>query len=153
MLQRLGRYVAEAYDHALDAEYEAATAATPSIKKDYETLAGSWRKLAQSVEFFERLQHFLGEKDELEKPAVTQEVRNDARGDSGITTRSPPLAAKEWLFSVEDPIDKDEKFLATIRRERELLVDQIRKSEETIEQSKQLIKKLDELLARSGLKP
>jgi hypoxanthine phosphoribosyltransferase len=66
--------------------------------------------------------------------------------------RGEGAAAQEWLASVEDPIDMDERILATIRRERALLVDQIRKSEQTIEQSKELIKKLDELLARSGLK-
>jgi hypothetical protein len=153
MLQRLGKFVADAYERALAAEYEAATAATPLIQKDYETLARSWRKLAQSVEFFERLQHFLADRTELEEPAVAKGIGDEARKEAGIIMRSPPLAAQEWLFSVNEQIDKDEKFLATIRRERALLVDQIRKSEQTIEQSKQLIQKLDELLARSGLKP
>ena len=43
--------------------------------------------------------------------------------------------------------------LAELDRERECLVGQIRTSEEAIEQSKGLIRQVDELLARSGLKP
>jgi hypothetical protein len=63
MLQRLGRYIAEAYAHALDAEYQAATAPTFSIRKEYENLAHRWRIVARSFEFNETLERFLMDRD------------------------------------------------------------------------------------------
>jgi hypothetical protein len=59
MLQRLGLFIAEAYEHALDAEYQAATASTPTIRKEYETLARSWRMVARTFEFNESLEWFV----------------------------------------------------------------------------------------------
>jgi hypothetical protein len=63
MLQRLGPYIAEAYEHALDAECQAASAPMPSIRKEYEDLARSWRKVARSFEFNETLERFLMDRD------------------------------------------------------------------------------------------
>ena len=62
MLQRLGSHIAEAYQHALDAEYQAATAPTLTIRREYELLAESWRKVARSLEFVESLEHFLSDR-------------------------------------------------------------------------------------------
>jgi hypothetical protein len=43
--------------------------------------------------------------------------------------------------------------LDAIRVKREYLIQQIRESERTIEQSRELIERLDELLIKAGLKP
>ena len=53
---------------------------------------------------------------------------------------------------MEDP-QSEEARLDAIRVRREYLIQQIRESERTIEQSRELIKRLDELLAKGGLKP
>jgi len=63
MLQRLGSYIAEAYEHALDAECQAATARAPCVRKEYENLARSWRMVARSFEFNETLERFLMDRD------------------------------------------------------------------------------------------
>lgn len=47
----------------------------------------------------------------------------------------------------------DKAHLDTIRNQRELFIDQIRQSERTIEQSRVLIRRLDELLAKDRVKP
>jgi hypothetical protein len=73
VLQRLGAYIAEAYQHALDAEYQAATAPTPTIRQEYESLARSWRTVAKSLEFAESLQRFVTESQRVKdaKPPKT----------------------------------------------------------------------------------
>jgi hypothetical protein len=54
----------------------------------------------------------------------------------------------------DDPRSLSDKgYLDALRRERESLIDQIRRSQETIERSQELIKQLDELLAKSGRQP
>jgi hypothetical protein len=53
---------------------------------------------------------------------------------------------------MEDP-QSEKTRLDAIRVKREYLIQQIRESERTIEQSRELIKRLDELLAKGGLKP
>jgi hypothetical protein len=42
--------------------------------------------------------------------------------------------------------------IAAIRRDRELLLEQIRESQETIERSKALVKRIDDLLTKIGEK-
>jgi hypothetical protein len=59
VLQRLGTHIAEAYQHALDAQYQAATAPTPTIRQEYEKLARSWRTFAGCLEFLETLERFV----------------------------------------------------------------------------------------------
>jgi hypothetical protein len=54
---------------------------------------------------------------------------------------------------VPDNHKYDADFLDAIRRERDNLVEQIRLSRETIERSLELIKRIDEMLAKSGRKP
>jgi hypothetical protein len=49
--------------------------------------------------------------------------------------------------------ESDEDYLAAIHRGRAHLVEQIQRSQEIIDQSKELIKRMDEILAKSGLKP
>jgi hypothetical protein len=44
----------------------------------------------------------------------------------------------------------DRDRMDAIRRQRELLIDQIRASERKIEESRELLKRLDELLANNG---
>jgi hypothetical protein len=53
---------------------------------------------------------------------------------------------------MHDP-QSDKTRLDAIRTQREFLIDQSRQSERTIERSRELIKRLDELLAKDGLKP
>ena len=50
---------AAALSAALDAENRAAAATSAQDRHDYEALAKSWRMLARSFEFAERLQRFL----------------------------------------------------------------------------------------------
>jgi hypothetical protein len=52
-----------------------------------------------------------------------------------------------------DETESDEDYLAAIHRGRAHLVEQIQRSQEIIDQSKELIKRMDEILAKSGLKP
>jgi hypothetical protein len=49
-------------------------------------------------------------------------------------------------------IDAEREIFDSIRRERAALVEQIRSSEKTIESSKELIRRMDELLAKAGQK-
>ena len=60
--------------------------------------------------------------------------------------------AKALAGDMHDP-QSDKARLDAIRTQREFLIDQIRQSERTIERSRELIKRLDELLAKDGLKP
>jgi len=59
MLKKLGRYVAEALHFAAQADERAAFAHDPRVRADNELAAKSWRTLAQSFEFGERLETFL----------------------------------------------------------------------------------------------
>jgi hypothetical protein len=52
-----------------------------------------------------------------------------------------------------DVVQLAKDHLASLHRERQYLANQLRTSEEAIEQSKELIRQTDNLLARSGLKP
>jgi hypothetical protein len=54
---------------------------------------------------------------------------------------------------VPDNPESKEDYLDGVRRERANLIEQIRRSQQTIEHSQELIKRLDELLARSERKP
>ena len=54
---------------------------------------------------------------------------------------------------MEDPVKTANDYLAALRREFDTLKIQVRASEETIERSRELIRKIDKLLARSPLKP
>jgi hypothetical protein len=47
----------------------------------------------------------------------------------------------------------DKSFLDVLRNERQFLVDQIRQSKLTVERSQELLRRLDELLAKDALKP
>jgi hypothetical protein len=77
MLQPLGPIIAEAYQHALDAEYEAATGATPTVRKEYEKLAQSWRTVAMCLEFTETLERSRLDRDRARdaKPREPPPVR------------------------------------------------------------------------------
>jgi hypothetical protein len=48
---------------------------------------------------------------------------------------------------------REDEELATLRREREKLTEQIRQNQQTIEHSQQLLRQIDELLARFKSKP
>jgi hypothetical protein len=52
-----------------------------------------------------------------------------------------------------DKTKPEDDHAAALLRGREHLLEQIRVSQETIERSKELIKQIDELLARSPVKP
>ena len=52
-----------------------------------------------------------------------------------------------------DKTDPEDDHLAALLRGREHLLEQIRVSQETIERSRELIRQIDELLARSPIKP
>jgi hypothetical protein len=52
---------------------------------------------------------------------------------------APDMAEQETLT---------EENIGSLRRDRELLLDQIRRSQETITRSQQLVKRIDELLAK-----
>jgi hypothetical protein len=49
-------------------------------------------------------------------------------------------------------VESEQARLQSIRNERERLIEQIRQSERTIEHSRELLKRLDELLAKAGQK-
>jgi hypothetical protein len=52
-----------------------------------------------------------------------------------------------------DKSDAEDDDLAAIRRGRDRLIEQIRISQVTIDRSKELIRQMDELLGRRGVKP
>jgi hypothetical protein len=54
---------------------------------------------------------------------------------------------------VADKPERKNDYEAAIRKGRERLLEQIRKSEDTIKGSKEIIRRMDELLAKSKLKP
>jgi hypothetical protein len=64
VLQRLGRHITEAYEHALQAENEATVAVSPTARKEWEKLARSWRMVAKGLEFLESLDRFLVDSDQ-----------------------------------------------------------------------------------------
>jgi hypothetical protein len=59
VLQRLGDDIADALERAAEADGRAAAATDPDMRLEYGRLALSWRRLAQSMEFVERLEKFL----------------------------------------------------------------------------------------------
>jgi hypothetical protein len=59
VFQHLGTHITEAYQHALDAEHQAAAASTSAIRQEYESLARSWRTVAKSLEFVGTLERFV----------------------------------------------------------------------------------------------
>ena len=54
---------------------------------------------------------------------------------------------------MKDKTKPDDDHVAALHRGREHLLQQIRVSQQTIERSKELIKQIDKLLAKSPLKP
>jgi hypothetical protein len=50
----------------------------------------------------------------------------------------------------DDGVDTDKKFLEIIRQERANLIEQMRQSQQTIDRSQELVRRIDELLAKSG---
>jgi hypothetical protein len=63
-----------------------------------------------------------------------------------------PSVVTKVAAGMEDP-QSEKTRLDAIRAKREYLIQQIRESEPTIEQSRELIKRLDELLAKGGSRP
>jgi hypothetical protein len=64
MLQKLGSYISEAWQNAADAEHRASSAESSELRVEYERLARSWRRLAQSFEFAQTLERFILDRDE-----------------------------------------------------------------------------------------
>jgi hypothetical protein len=63
---------------------------------------------------------------------------------------------RKWLAQgtpMTDKSDAEDDDLAAIRRGRDRLIEQIRISQGTIDRSKELIRQMDELLGRRGVKP
>jgi hypothetical protein len=49
----------------------------------------------------------------------------------------------------DDPAGADKAFLRTVRRNRDALLEQIRQSHLTIEKSKELLRRMDEIIAKA----
>jgi hypothetical protein len=74
MLQKLGRYVAEALDHAAAAEERAATETDTLLRSDYRNLATHWRRVAQCYEFIDSVDRFLLESQRYAQGEQTPEL-------------------------------------------------------------------------------
>lgn len=59
MLARLNDQILDCHEHATLARFRAITAKDPVTQKDYWRLEQSWLKLADSLEFAERVSGFL----------------------------------------------------------------------------------------------
>jgi hypothetical protein len=59
MLRQLGEHIANALERAAAAERRAMGAIDPKLRLDHEQIALSWRLLARSFQFVERLDSFL----------------------------------------------------------------------------------------------
>ena len=53
-----------------------------------------------------------------------------------------------WLRTMVDNDTLTDKNVESLRRDREMLLEQIRRSQETIARSQELLKRIDELLAK-----
>jgi hypothetical protein len=62
------------------------------------------------------------------------------------------MGSQKWADGMEDPQTERDR-LGVIHAEREHLIEQIRQSQRTIERSRKLLQRLDELLAKNNLKP
>jgi hypothetical protein len=62
------------------------------------------------------------------------------------------MGSQKWADGMEDPQTERDR-LGAIHAEREHLIEQIRQSQRTIERSRKLLERLDELLAKNNLKP
>ena len=59
MLQKLSDNIAECLSHAVEAQRRADEAADAATKQEFAEMADRWRRLADSYQFVERINHFL----------------------------------------------------------------------------------------------
>ena len=59
MLQKLSDHIAECVSHAVAAQHRADAAIDPTSKREFADMADRWRRLADSYQFVERINHFL----------------------------------------------------------------------------------------------
>jgi len=59
MLQKLTDNIAECVSHAVEAQRRADEAADSASKREFADMADRWRRLADSYQFVERINHFL----------------------------------------------------------------------------------------------
>ena len=60
MLRKLSPMVSDCLRRAADCEVKAETAADSEVKRNFTFLADQWRRLADSYEYLDRSQNFLG---------------------------------------------------------------------------------------------
>jgi hypothetical protein len=60
MLQKLSDNIAECMSHAVEAQRRAAEAADLATKRENADMAHRWLRLAESYQFVERIERFLG---------------------------------------------------------------------------------------------
>ena len=59
MLQRLSARISDCLTRAADAEHRAREVVDPAVKRDYDSIATTWRHLAESYRFAESLERFV----------------------------------------------------------------------------------------------
>ena len=74
MLLKLSGHISNCLERAADAEQRAQQATDPAIRSDNEVLAHSWRHLACSYQFVERLERFLSDPARNGKSAPPPEM-------------------------------------------------------------------------------
>ena len=60
MLEKLSDNSAECVAHAVEAQRRADAAGDPASKREHSDMADRWRRLAESYQFVERIERFLG---------------------------------------------------------------------------------------------
>src|SRR5436190_1512279 len=98
MLQRLDDIVVRAWDCAVAAEHEAASAPTPELRLQYERVARSWRILARSFEFSEKMRRFLSGPED---GGTRAELATAAAAADGYRALSQPVASDLQSISQE----------------------------------------------------
>jgi hypothetical protein len=65
---------------------------------------------------------------------------------------TPALWRQEFSHMTDDPVRPDGAFLDEVRRSRGALEEQIKQSQRTIEKSRELLKRMDEIISNADKK-
>jgi hypothetical protein len=68
MLQELGKELRECYEHAEDCGRRASIETDAQLRKDFLDMEARWLRLAQSIEFTQRLDHFANPTPKIKRP-------------------------------------------------------------------------------------